>query len=278
MTQQTLLDSIRSPADLRRLDVHQLPQLAQELRAFMVESVSKTGGHLSSSLGATELAIAIHTAFNTPEDRVIWDVGHQAYAHKILKPVPGLWDIAKRMEKQAINFVSPPSGIFSSFDLNYYGPVDGHDVVGLVEVLKNLRRLNCPCVLHVATQKGKGYEPAEMDPTAYHGVGVFDPLLGLPEKKPGRPTYTEVFGRWLCDTAAADKRLYGITPAMREGSGLVEFARRYPERYRDVAIAEQHAVTYAAGLACEGIKPVVAIYSTFLPPSAIRAAAAQASR
>lgn len=395
MTQQTLLDSIRSPADLRRLDVHQLPQLAQELRAFMVESVSKTGGHLSSSLGATELAIAIHTAFNTPEDRVIWDVGHQAYAHKILtgrregmatlrkhhglsgfpkrtespydafgtahsstsisaalgmaiaarledktdrwhiavigdgaltggmalealndagvwkegvrllvilndndcsisppagalsnhlakivstraytcareiskrvlKPVPGLWDIAKRMEKQAINFVSPASGIFSSFDLNYYGPVDGHDVVGLVEVLKNLRRLNCPCVLHVATQKGKGYEPAEMDPTAYHGVGVFDPLLGLPEKKPGRPTYTEVFGRWLCDTAAADKRLYGITPAMREGSGLVEFARRYPERYRDVAIAEQHAVTYAAGLACEGIKPVVAIYSTFL--------------
>lgn len=395
MTQQTLLDSISSPADLRRLDVHQLPQLAQELRAFMVESVSKTGGHLSSSLGATELAIAIHTAFNTPEDRVIWDVGHQAYAHKILtgrregmatlrkhhglsgfpkrtespydafgtahsstsisaalgmaiaarledktdrwhiavigdgaltggmalealndagvwkegvrllvilndndcsisppagalsnhlakivstraytcareiskrvlKPVPGLWDIAKRMEKQAINFVSPLSGIFSSFDLNYYGPVDGHDVVGLVEVLKNLRRLNCPCVLHVATQKGKGYEPAEMDPTAYHGVGVFDPLLGLPEKKPGRPTYTEVFGRWLCDTAAADKRLYGITPAMREGSGLVEFARRYPERYRDVAIAEQHAVTYAAGLACEGIKPVVAIYSTFL--------------
>ena len=395
MTQQTLLDSISSPADLRRLNVHQLPQLAQELRAFMVESVSKTGGHLSSSLGATELAIAIHTAFNTPEDRVIWDVGHQAYAHKILtgrregmatlrkhhglsgfpkrtespydafgtahsstsisaalgmaiaarledktdrwhiavigdgaltggmalealndagvwkegvrllvilndndcsisppagalsnhlakivstraytcareiskrvlKPVPGLWDIAKRMEKQAIHFVSPPSGIFSSFDLNYYGPVDGHDVVGLVEVLKNLRRLNCPCVLHVATQKGKGYEPAEMDPTAYHGVGVFDPLLGLPEKKPGRPTYTEVFGRWLCDTAAADKRLYGITPAMREGSGLVEFARRYPERYRDVAIAEQHAVTYAAGLACEGIKPVVAIYSTFL--------------
>ena len=145
-----------------------------------------------------------------------------------------------------------------------HAAVDGHDVVGLVEVLKNLRRLNCPCVLHVATQKGKGYEPAEMDPTAYHGVGVFDPLLGLPEKKPGRPTYTEVFGRWLCDTAAADKRLYGITPAMREGSGLVEFARRYPERYRDVAIAEQHAVTYAAGLACEGIKPGVAIYSTFL--------------
>lgn len=395
MSQYPLLDSVRSPVDLRRLDVHQLPELATELRAFMIESVSQTGGHLSSSLGATELALAIHTVFNTPDDRVIWDVGHQAYAHKILtgrrgemahlrqfrgisgfpkrsespydafgtahsstsisaalgmaiaaklegktdrwhiavigdgaltggmaiealndagvwkegvklliilndndcsisppagalsnhlarivstraytsareiskrvlKPVPGLWDIAKRMEKQAINFMSPPSGIFSSFDLNYYGPVDGHDVLGLVEVLKNLRQLNSPCVLHVATQKGKGYEPAEMDPTAYHGVGPFDPLLGLPVKKPGKPTYTEIFGRWLCDTASRDTRLYGITPAMREGSGLVEFAKRFPERYRDVAIAEQHAVTYAAGLACEGIKPVVAIYSTFL--------------
>lgn len=361
----------------------------------MVNSVSQTGGHLSSSLGATELAIAIHRVFQTPDDRLIWDVGHQAYAHKILtgrregmatlrkfngmsgfpkrsespydafgtahsstsisaalgmaiaarlqdksdrwhiavigdgaltggmalealndagvwkegvklliilndndcsisppagalsnhlarivstraytsareiskrvlKPVPGLWDIAKRMEKQAINFVSPPSGIFSSFDINYYGPVDGHDVIGLIEVMKNIRQLNRPCVLHVATQKGKGYEPAEMDPTSYHGVGPFDPLLGLPEKKPGKPTYTQVFGRWICDTAEADQRLYGITPAMREGSGLVEFARRFPERYRDVAIAEQHAVTYAAGLACEGIKPVVAIYSTFL--------------
>ena len=366
-----------------------------ELRDFMVNSVSQTGGHLSSSLGATELAIAIHRVFQTPDDRLIWDVGHQAYAHKILtgrregmatlrkfngmsgfpkrsespydafgtahsstsisaalgmaiaarlqdksdrwhiavigdgaltggmalealndagvwkegvklliilndndcsisppagalsnhlarivstraytsareiskrvlKPVPGLWDIAKRMEKQAINFVSPPSGIFSSFDINYYGPVDGHDVIGLIEVMKNIRQLNRPCVLHVATQKGKGYEPAEMDPTSYHGVGPFDPLLGLPEKKPGKPTYTQVFGRWICDTAEADQRLYGITPAMREGSGLVEFARRFPERYRDVAIAEQHAVTYAAGLACEGIKPVVAIYSTFL--------------
>lgn len=395
MTQQLILDSIQSPDDLRRLDEHELPRLASELRDFMVTSVSRTGGHLSSSLGATELAIALHRVFNTPDDRLIWDVGHQAYAHKILtgrreamatlrklnglsgfpkrtespydafgtahsstsisaalgmaiaarlqdksdrwhiavigdgaltggmalealndagvwkegvklliilndndcsisppagalsnhlarivstraytsareiskrvlKPVPGLWNIAKRMEKQAINFVSPPSGIFSSFDINYYGPVDGHDVVGLVEVLKNLKQLNRPCVLHVATQKGKGYEPAEMDPTAYHGVGTFDPLLGLPAKKPGLPTYTEVFGRWLCDTAAADKRLYGITPAMREGSGLVEFARRFPERYRDVAIAEQHAVTYAAGLACEGVKPVVAIYSTFL--------------
>lgn len=395
MTQYSILDSIESPADLRRLDEHLLPRLAYELRNFMVNSVSQTGGHLSSSLGATELAIAIHRVFQTPDDRLIWDVGHQAYAHKILtgrregmatlrkfngmsgfpkrsespydvfgtahsstsisaalgmaiaarlqdksdrwhiavigdgaltggmalealndagvwkegvklliilndndcsisppagalsnhlarivstraytsareiskrvlKPVPGLWDIAKRMEKQAINFVSPPSGIFSSFDINYYGPVDGHDVIGLIEVMKNIRQLNRPCVLHVATQKGKGYEPAEMDPTSYHGVGPFDPLLGLPEKKPGKPTYTQVFGRWICDTAEADQRLYGITPAMREGSGLVEFARRFPERYRDVAIAEQHAVTYAAGLACEGIKPVVAIYSTFL--------------
>lgn len=395
MTQYSILDSIESPADLRRLDEHLLPRLAYELRDFMVNSVSQTGGHLSSSLGATELAIAIHRVFQTPDDRLIWDVGHQAYAHKILtgrregmatlrkfngmsgfpkrsespydafgtahsstsisaalgmaiaarlqdksdrwhiavigdgaltggmalealndagvwkegvklliilndndcsisppagalsnhlarivstraytsareiskrvlKPVPGLWDIAKRMEKQAINFVSPPSGIFSSFDINYYGPVDGHDVIGLIEVMKNIRQLNRPCVLHVATQKGKGYEPAEMEPTSYHGVGPFDPLLGLPEKKPGKPTYTQVFGRWICDTAEADQRLYGITPAMREGSGLVEFARRFPERYRDVAIAEQHAVTYAAGLACEGIKPVVAIYSTFL--------------
>lgn len=395
MTQYSILDSIESPADLRRLDEHLLPRLAYELRDFMVNSVSQTGGHLSSSLGATELAIAIHRVFQTPDDRLIWDVGHQAYAHKILtgrregmatlrkfngmsgfpkrsespydafgtahsstsisaalgmaiaarlqdksdrwhiavigdgaltggmalealndagvwkegvklliilndndcsisppagalsnhlarivstraytsareiskrvlKPVPGLWDIAKRMEKQAINFVSPPSGIFSSFDINYYGPVDGHDVIGLIEVMKNIRQLNRPCVLHVATQKGKGYEPAEMDPTSYHGVGPFDPLLGLPEKKPGKLTYTQVFGRWICDTAEADQRLYGITPAMREGSGLVEFARRFPERYRDVAIAEQHAVTYAAGLACEGIKPVVAIYSTFL--------------
>ena len=395
MTQYSILDSIESPADLRRLDEHLLPRLAYELRDFMVNSVSQTGGHLSSSLGATELAIAIHRVFQTPDDRLIWDVGHQAYAHKILtgrregmatlrkfngmsgfpkrsespydafgtahsstsisaalgmaiaarlqdksdrwhiavigdgaltggmalealndagvwkegvklliilndndcsisppagalsnhlarivstraytsareiskrvlKPVPGLWDIAKRMEKQAINFVSPPSGIFSSFDINYYGPVDGHDVIGLIEVMKNIRQLNRPCVLHVATQKGKGYEPAEMDPTSYHGVGPFDPLLGLPEKKPGKPTYTQVFGRWICDTAEADQRLYGITPAMREGSGLVEFARRFPERYRDVAIAEQHAVTYAAGLACEGIQPVVAIYSTFL--------------
>lgn len=395
LTTTPLLDTIETPADLRKLKTASLPQLAHELRLFMIDSVSKTGGHLSSSLGAVELAIALHTVFNTPEDRLIWDVGHQAYAHKILTgrkhemhtlrqfhglsgfpkryeseydafgtahsstsisaalgmaiaaklegkkdrwhiavigdgaltggmaiealndagvyekgvklliilndndcsisppagalsnhlarivstraftnarevskkvmgTLPGLLDIAKRMERQAINFVSPPSAIFANFDLNYYGPVDGHDIQGLIDVMTNLKNLDRPCVLHVVTAKGRGYEPAEMDPTAYHGVGAFDPLLGLPVKKPAPPTYTEIFGRWLCDTAARDSRLYGITPAMREGSGLVEFERRFPDRYRDVAIAEQHAVTYAAGLACEGIKPVVAIYSTFL--------------
>ncbi|MFU0841240.1 MAG: 1-deoxy-D-xylulose-5-phosphate synthase [Burkholderia sp.] len=390
-----LLESIKAPSDLRKLDARRLPELAAEIRSYMIRSVSQTGGHLSSSLGAVELAIAIHRVFNTPDDRVIWDVGHQAYAHKmltgrleamktlrqlhgisgfpkrdespydafgtahsstsisaalgmavadringidrwhiavigdgaltggmaiealndagvwkeglklliilndnncsisppagalsnhlakivstraytsarnlskrVLSPVPGLWDFCKRMEKQAINFVSPPSGIFSSFDLNYYGPIDGHDIYGLIEVLGNLRRLNSPCVLHVSTVKGKGYRPAELDPTAYHGVGRFDPEKGLPPAKEGAsPTYTQVFSQWVCDTAERDKRLYAITPAMREGSGLVEFEKRFPERYRDVAIAEQHAVTYAAGLACEGMKPVVAIYSTFL--------------
>ena len=395
MNPYQLLESIKAPSDLRALDSRRLPELAAEIRSYMIHSVSQTGGHLSSSLGAVELAIAIHRVFNTPDDRVIWDVGHQAYAHKmltgrleamstlrqlngisgfpkrdespydafgtahsstsisaalgmavadrlsgidrwhiavigdgaltggmaiealndagvwkeglklliilndnncsisppagalsnhlakivstraytsarniskrVLSPVPGLWDFCKRIEKQAINFVSPPSGIFSSFDLNYYGPIDGHDIYGLIEVLGNLRRLNSPCVLHVSTVKGKGYKPAELDPTAYHGVGRFDPEKGLaPAKAGGSPTYTQVFSSWVCDTAERDRRLYAITPAMREGSGLVEFEKRFPDRYRDVAIAEQHAVTYAAGLACEGMKPVVAIYSTFL--------------
>ncbi len=395
MTDTPILDTVETPADLRKLDAASLPKLAHELRMFMIDSVSKTGGHLSSSLGAVELAIAIHRVFNTPDDRLIWDVGHQAYAHKILTgrkhemhtlrqlnglsgfpkryeseydsfgtahsstsisaalgmaiaaqlegkkdrwhiavigdgaltggmaiealndagvyekgcklliivndndcsisppagalsnhlarivssrgynharqvskrvigTLPVLLDIAKRVERQAINFVSPPSAIFANFDLNYYGPVDGHDINGLIDLMTNLKNLDRPCVLHVVTTKGHGYEPAEMDPTAYHGVGTFDPLLGLPVKKPAPPTYTEIFGKWLCDTAARDEHLYAITPAMREGSGLVEFARRFPERYRDVAIAEQHAVTYAAGLACENVKPVVAIYSTFL--------------
>lgn len=393
-----LLARVNSPQELRELSEAELPELAREIRTFMVESVSKTGGHLSSSLGAVELAIAIHYVFNTPRDRIIWDVGHQAYAHKILtgrrerfptlrqfhglsgfpkreeskydafgtahsstsisaalgmavaahlegeddrwtiavigdgaltggmaiealndagvykkgvklliilndnecsisppqgalsghlarivstqlfnnaregskkvlQHMPSLWDLAKRMEKQAINFVSPPSAIFSAFDLNYYGPVDGHDLKSLVSVLKNLKNMDCPLVLHAATHKGFGYAPAQANPTLYHGVSPFDPEVGIVKKapKPGEsPTYTQVFSRWVCDMAEADKRLYAITPAMREGSGLVEYEKRFPERYRDVSIAEQHAVTYAAGLACGGLKPVVAIYSTFL--------------
>lgn len=391
-----LLESIERPEDLRRLPEDDLPAVTDEVRRFMVSSVSKTGGHLSSSLGAVELAVALHYVFNTPDDRIIWDVGHQAYAHKILtgrreafgtlrrlggisgfpkrsesiydafdtahsstsisaalgmavadrlegrsdrwhvavigdgaltggmaiealndagvykkglklliilndndcsisppagalsshlakivstktfnsarefskkvlKPVPGLWEVAKRMEKQAINFVSPPASIFSAFDLNYYGPIDGHDVHELVAVLENLKAFDCPMVLHVSTKKGKGYRPAELDPTLYHGVSPFDPAVGIvPSGKKSSPTYTQIFGRWICDAAERDPKVYAITPAMREGSGLVEFEKRFPERYRDVAIAEQHAVTYGAGLACEGMKPVVAIYSTFL--------------
>lgn len=391
-----LLDGIESPEDVRVLNDRSLLILAQEIRDFMVWSVSQTGGHLSSSLGAVELAIALHAVFRTPDDKIVWDVGHQAYAHKmltgrlermstlrqhqglsgfpkrneseydafgtahsstsisaalgmavadrllgnteswhiavigdgaltggmalealndagvykkgiklliilndndcsisppagalsshlakivstrtfmnarelskrVLKPVPGLWEVAKRMEKQAINFVSPPSGIFSAYDLNYFGPVDGHNLPELMEVLRNLRELDGPCVLHVVTKKGKGYPRAEADPTTYHGVGKFDPETGIvPSAKPLKPTYTQVFGRWICDRAEKDPMLYGITPAMREGSGLVEFAKRFPDRYRDVAIAEQHAVTYAAGLATTPIRPVVAIYSSFL--------------
>ena len=389
-----LLETINSPEDLRRLPVEKLPVLTRALREFMVESVSKTGGHLSSSLGAADLAVALHYVFNTPEDPIVWDVGHQAYAHKILtgrreamatlrksggisgfpsrnespydsfgtahsstsisaalgmavadaingrkdrwhiavigdgaltggmavealnhagvykkgvklliilndndhsisppagalsghlaklvstapvwkareisktilKPVPLLWEMAKRVEKQTVNFLSPPSSLFSSFDINYFGPIDGHDVVGLVVFLKNLKALDGPIVLHVKTRKGRGYKPAEDDPTLYHGVGKFDPKVGiLPSAGTGK-TYTQLFSDWICDTAARDKTLYAITPAMREGSGLVEFEKRFPERYRDVAIAEQHAVTFAAGLACAGMHPVVAIYSTF---------------
>lgn len=391
-----LLSSIDSPSELRDMQVEQLPLLAEEIRRFMVNTVSQTGGHLSSSLGATDLAIALHYVFNTPHDNIVWDVGHQAYAHKILtgrreammtlrqyggisgfpkrsespfdafgtahsstsisaalgmavadhlrgvkdtwhvavigdgaltggmavealnhagvykegvkvliilndndcsispsvgalsghlgklvstrpiwkarelsktmlKPVPALWDIAKRMEKQTVNFLSPPSTLFSAFDLNYFGPVDGHDIVGLVKFLKNLRELDGPIVLHVVTRKGKGYAPAEANPTLYHGVGPFDAKKGIVPKVTdnAHPTYTQIFSKWICDMAAIDDTLYAITPAMREGSGLVEFEKRFPERYRDVAIAEQHAVTFAAGLACAGMHPVVAIYSTF---------------
>ena len=398
MTSGALLNSIDSPEDLRKLKTADLPELASEIRSYIIECVSKTGGHLSSSLGSVELAIALHYVFNTPDDKLVWDVGHQAYAHKILtgrrealkhirqykgisgfpkiseseydafgtahsstsisaalgmavashleghdkrwhiavigdgaltggmasealdhagdykdgvrlliilndnncsisppvgalcghlgklvstshfwrmrnfgksllKNTPLLHELAKRMEKQTMNFLSPPSSIFSTYDLNYFGPIDGHDVEGLVRMLSKLRDLEGPMgpiVLHVTTVKGKGYAPAEADPTTYHGVSPFDPAKKiLPKTDPLHPTYTEVFSKWICDMARVDPMLYAITPAMREGSGLVEFEKEFPDRYRDVAICEQHAVTYAAGLACEGIHPVVAIYSTF---------------
>ena len=395
LTEKTdLLGGIDSPEDLRKLPEDRLPELAAELRAFIVDSVSKTGGHLASSLGAVELAVALHYVFNTPDDRIVWDVGHQAYAHKILtghksrfgslrqtgglagfpkrcespydafgtghsstsvsaalgmavgsalaghpdrwhvavigdgaltggmaiealndagawkdeirlliivndnncsisapvgalsrnltklvstpaflgarekskrvlSAVPSLWNFAKKIEKQAVNFMSPPSSLFSAFDLNYFGPVDGHDVALLVQVLRNLRQQRGPMVLHIVTKKGKGYGRAEGDPTAYHGVGRFDPDRGIPASSGKSPTYSEIFGQWACDTARRDPRLYAITPAMTEGSGLVAFRSEFPKRFRDVSICEQHAVTYAAGLACEGMKPVVAVYSTF---------------
>lgn len=392
-----LLSTLHSPEDLRALPQEDMQAVADELRRFMIESVSKTGGHLSSPLGAIELTVALHRVFQTPQDNLIWDVGHQAYAHKMLtgrlnqmdslrmfeglsgfpkraespydafgtghsstsisaalgmavghylkgerdrwsiavigdgaltggmalealndagaykegvkllvilndndwsisrpvgalsrhlakivstkgfncareiakrtlRPLPWLWDFFKRAEKQTINFMSPASSIFSAYDINYYGPIDGHDMHALLSVLENLKtQQDCPIVLHVVTKKGKGYAFAEADPTRYHGVGAFDPAQGIVSGgSDGKPTYTQVFSQWICDTAERDPLLYAITPAMREGSGLVEFEKRFPTRYRDVAIAEQHAVTYAAGIACEGIRPVVAIYSTFL--------------
>ena len=392
----SLLTHIDSPADLRRLARPQLPQLAQELRGYLLDSVSRTGGHLSSNLGTVELTIALHYVFNTPEDRLVWDVGHQTYPHKILtgrrdrmhtlrqqggisgfprrdeseydtfgtahsstsisaalgmalaarvkgedrravaiigdgamtagmafealnnagvsngrllvvlndndmsisppvgalnrylaqlmsgqfyaaaknvgkqvlKGAPPLFELAKRLEQQAKGMVVPAT-LFEKFGFNYIGPIDGHDLDSLVPTLENIRHLldtdSGPQFLHVVTRKGHGYKLAEADPIAYHGPGKFDPSVGLVKPAtPPKPTFTQVFGQWLCDMAAADERLIGITPAMREGSGMVEFERRFPGRYHDVGIAEQHAVTFAAGMACEGLKPVVAIYSTFL--------------
>jgi 1-deoxy-D-xylulose-5-phosphate synthase len=387
-----LLDSIHSPADLRRLPRAQLTQLAEELRAYVLDSVSRTGGHLSSNLGTVELTIALHYVFNTPHDRLVWDVGHQTYPHKILtgrrermgtlrqlgglsgfprreeseydtfgtahsstsisaalgmalaahrkgedrkavaiigdgamtagmafealnnagvcdcdllvilndndmsisppvgalnrylaqlmsgqfyaaaknvgknvlKVAPPLFELAKRIEEHAKGMVVPAT-LFEKFGFNYIGPIDGHDLESLVPTLENIRHLKGPQFLHVVTRKGQGYKLAEADPVAYHGPGKFDPKVGLTKPAtPGKATFTQVFGQWLCDMAAQDQRLVGITPAMREGSGLVEFEKRFPDRYFDVGIAEQHAVTFAAGLACEGLKPVVAIYSTFL--------------
>ena len=388
-----LLDTINVPADLRKLPRTQLTPLAHELRQFLLDSVSKTGGHLSSNLGTVELTIALHYVFNTPEDRIVWDVGHQTYSHKILtgrrermpslrqlnglsgfpkrdeseydtfgtahsstsisaalgmataakikgekrkaiavigdgsmtagmafealnnagveddvdllvvlndndmsisppvgalnrylarlmsgkfyatardtaktvlKNAPPLYELARRLEEHAKGMIVPGT-IFEELGFTYVGPIDGHDLDSLIPTLENLRSRSGPQFLHVVTKKGYGYKLAEADPVNYHGPGKFDPAVGLVKPAtPPKQTFTQVFGHWLCDMAAADKRLVGITPAMREGSGMVEFEKRFPGRYHDVGIAEQHAVTFAAGLACEGLKPVVAIYSTFL--------------
>jgi 1-deoxy-D-xylulose-5-phosphate synthase len=387
-----LLETIHSPAELRRLPRPQLERLAQELRGYLLESVSRTGGHLSSNLGTVELTVALHYVFNTPEDRLVWDVGHQTYPHKILtgrrdrmgtlrqlgglsgfprrdeseydtfgtahsstsisaalgmalaakqkgeqrhavaiigdgamsagmafealnnagvadcrllvvlndndmsisppvgalnrylaqlmsgqfyaaaksvgkqvlKNAPPLFELAKRLESHAKGLVVPAT-LFEAFGFNYIGPIDGHDLDSLIPTLENIKHLKGPQFLHVVTKKGQGYQRAEADPIAYHGPGKFDPSVGLTKPAtPPKQTFTQVFGRWLCDMAEQDKRLVGITPAMREGSGMVEFHQRFADRYHDVGIAEQHAVTFAAGMACEGLKPVVAIYSTFL--------------
>ena len=349
---------IETPADLRRLPEDQLPAVADELRRYLIEAVASSGGHFGAGLGVVELTVALHHVFDTPHDRLIWDVGHQCYPHKILTgrrdrittikqkgglaPFPhreeseydafgvghsstsisaalgmaiaaqrkgdarkfvavigdgaitagmafealdhagdlganllvvlndngmsiseNVGGLAKRLEKRG-DGVSVPSSMFEELGFHYTGPIDGHDVAKLLEALHTLKQANGPQLLHVITTKGKGYAPAEREQIEYHAVGPFDPLAGVVKKAAGKPTYSDVFGDWLCDMAATDERLFGITPAMREGSGLVRFSRQYPTRYLDVAIAEQHAVTLAAGLACEGAKPVVAIYSTFL--------------
>jgi 1-deoxy-D-xylulose-5-phosphate synthase len=387
-----LLNTIESPADLRKLSAAKLPALAQELREFLIQSVSTRGGHFAAGLGTVELTIALHYVFDTPRDRIVWDVGHQAYPHKVLtgrrdqlhtikqpgglapfptrseseydtfgvghsstsisaalgmavgaerlgddrrvvavigdgamtagmafealnhagslptnllvilndndmsisenvgalssqlaralsgrmyahlreggkkvlRQMPTVWELARRSEEHLKGMVLPGT-LFEELGFNYIGPVDGHDVKALVTTLKNLRQLHGPQFLHVVTRKGKGYAPAEADPIKWHGPGPFDPASGtiFKEKATG-PTYSQIFGQWLCDMAARDPTIIGVTPAMREGSGLVEFSKRFPDRYFDVAIAEQHAVTFAAGLAVEGLKPIVAIYSTFL--------------
>jgi 1-deoxy-D-xylulose-5-phosphate synthase len=388
----SLLSNIDSPADLRKLPRSELQKVATELRDYVLDSVSKTGGHLGSNLGTVELSVALHYVFNTPNDRIVWDVGHQTYPHKILtgrrermstlkqfggisgfprrdesqydtfgtahsstsisaalgmaiasklkgedrqciavigdgamsagmafealnhggvedvnllvvlndndmsisppvgalnrylarlmsgqfyataketaknvlKNAPPLFELAKRFEGHAKGMVVPAT-LFEEMGFNYIGPIDGHDLESLIPTLENIKQLKGRRFLHIVTRKGKGYKLAEDDPINYHGPGKFDPNVGIvkPAVKP-KPSFTQVFGEWLCDMAAADKKLVGITPAMREGSGMVEFHKRFPERYFDVAIAEQHAVTLAGGMACEGLKPVVAIYSTFL--------------
>ena len=388
-----LLKTINDPAQLRELDEKQLPKVAEQLRDYLLHSVANTGGHLSAGLGTVELTIALHYVYNTPEDRLIWDVGHQTYPHKMLtgrreamatmrqhkglsgfpkrtesqydafgvghsstsisaaagmsiasalkgekrktvavigdgamtagmafealnhagdskadmlvvlndnemsispnvgalskhlakllsgkfysnmregskkvmQVMPPVWEFAKRAEEHMKGMVVPGT-LFEELGFHYFGPVDGHDIPTLVTMLNNMKKLDGPKLLHVVTQKGKGFAPAEKDPGKFHGVSAFDPETGsnLKSSSASTKTYTQIFSDWLCDMAAEDEKLIGITPAMREGSGLVEFSKKFPERYIDVGIAEQHAVTLAAGLACEGMKPVVAIYSTFL--------------
>ena len=389
------LETISNPEELRAYEISKLPQIARELRNFILSSVSSTGGHLSSNLGTVELTIALHYVFDTPYDRLIWDVGHQSYAHKVLtgrreamsglrqfggisgfpkrseseydafgtahsstsisaalgmavaaktknekrnvvaiigdgamsagmafeamnnagvnkkvplivilndnemsispavgalnrylvklisgsmyaatkrgidkvlSVAPPIREFAKRLEGHAKGMVGPAT-IFEEFGFDYYGPIDGHNLEVLISTLENVKTLaqtEGPQFLHIITKKGKGYSLAELDPIAYHGPSAFDPIVGIEAKPVSKKAYTQVFGEWLCDMAQADERLIAITPAMREGSGLVDFERRFPDRYYDVGIAEQHAVTFAAGIACEGLKPVVAIYSTFL--------------
>ena len=388
----SLLETINSPTDLRALSPLKLPQLANELRDFVIQSVANTGGHLSAGLGTVELTLALHYVYNTPKDKLVWDVGHQTYPHKIItgrrdlmhsirqhdgicgfpnrnespydnfgvghsstsisaalgmsiaaanmgkdqktvaiigdgamsggmafealnhagdtdadmlvilndnemsispnvgglskhlakilsskvystvrsssksvmKHIPSIWELARRTEEHVKGMVVPGT-LFEELGFSYFGPVDGHDIPTMLTILRNLKDQKGPKLLHIVTQKGKGFKPAEDNPCLYHGVGSFDPETGDKlDQSSSKPTYTEVFSDWICDMAAQDDRLVAITPAMREGSGLVEFSKRFRKRYHDVAIAEQHAITLAAGMACEGLKPVVAIYSTFL--------------
>ena len=395
MTEQSqypLLSRINSPHDLRALPESSLEQVARELRGYLLDSVSRSGGHFAAGLGSVELTVALHYLYNTPEDRLVWDVGHQAYPHKILtgrrdrmhtirqwqgvapfpkreespydafgvghsstsisaalgmaiaakqtgsgrravavigdggitaglafealnhagdtgtdllvilndnnmsispnvgalanrfaqlisgklyttvregskkvlSQMPNVWELARRAEEHVKGLVVPGT-LFEEFGFNYIGPIDGHHLPTLLSTLKNIKELSGPQFLHIITKKGKGYAPAEADPVKYHGVSPFDPSVGIvPSGKVAKQSYSDVFGEWICDMAAQDPRLVAITPAMREGSGLVRYAREYPDRYFDVAIAEQHAVAVAAGMACDGVKPVVAIYSTFL--------------
>lgn len=388
-----MLSQIQSPSDLRLLDEEQLPELAEELRAFIIESLSKTGGHLASGLGSVEITIALHYLFNTPNDRLVWDVGHQCYPHKILtgrrdqmpglrqkgglsgfpkitesehdhfgaghsstsisaalgmaiaaaaqdkdrkavaiigdggmtagmayealnhagaidtdllvilndnemsispnvgamskylsriwsgkiysnmragskkvlQQIPSAWELARRAEEHVKGMIVPGT-LFEELGFSYYGPIDGHNLPEVMRLIKNLQDIPGPRILHIVTQKGKGYEPAEADPCKFHGVGAFDPATGLtkPSGKAGIQSYTKVFSDWLVKKGGENEQLHAVTPAMREGSGLVEFSQMYPERYHDVGIAEQHAVTVAAGMAIDGLKPIVAIYSTFL--------------